>query len=61
MTQAFDDIRYEVDGPVAVVTINRPERFNAFRARTVEELIAAFRRAWADSSARSCAPSGDCC
>lgn len=22
----FEDIRYEVDGPAAVITINRPER-----------------------------------
>src|SRR4051794_4671285 len=28
--------------------INRPERMNAFRARTVDELIACFKRAWAD-------------
>ena len=38
-------------GPVAVITINRPERYNAFRGRTVEELIHAFRRAWADKRA----------
>jgi 1,4-dihydroxy-2-naphthoyl-CoA synthase len=35
----FHDIRYEVDGPVAVVTIARPERDNAFRGQTVEELV----------------------
>jgi dihydroxynaphthoic acid synthetase len=44
----YEDIRYEVDGPTAVVTIDRPDRMNAFRGRTVEELIAAFRTAWAD-------------
>ena len=48
MTAQYEDIRYEVDGPVAVVTMNRPERYNAFRGRTVEEMIGAFRRAWAD-------------
>ena len=47
---SYEDIRYEVDGPVAVVTIDRPDRYNAFRGRTVEELIAAFRAAWADRS-----------
>ena len=31
-----------------MITINRPERYNAFRGRTVEELIRAFRAAWAD-------------
>ena len=42
------DVRYHVDEGVAVITIDRPDRMNAFRGRTVEELIAAFRRAWAD-------------
>jgi len=58
----FTDIIYETqpgtmlagaegDGPagaVAWITINRPEVRNAFRARTVDELIAAFRMAWGD-------------
>ena len=44
----FTDVRYDVDGAVAVVTIDRPERMNAFRSRTVDELIRAFRLAWAD-------------
>jgi 2-ketocyclohexanecarboxyl-CoA hydrolase len=38
------------DGTVAWITINRPEVRNAFRARTVDELIAAFRTAWADEN-----------
>ena len=46
--QGYDDIRYELDGPTATITIDRPDRFNAFRAKTVDELIKAFRRAWAD-------------
>src|SRR6476469_10326379 len=50
MGQTFEDIRYEIDGPVAVITINRPDRYNAFRGRTVEELIKAFRLSWADRS-----------
>jgi len=44
----FTDVCYQVDESVAVITIDRPDRMNAFRGRTVEELIAAFRRAWAD-------------
>lgn len=49
----FEDITYVVEESVAVVTIDRPERYNAFRAKTVEELIKAFRLAWADAQVRS--------
>jgi 2-ketocyclohexanecarboxyl-CoA hydrolase len=41
------DVRYEVEDGLAWITIDRPERMNAFRARTVEELIRCFKRAWA--------------
>lgn len=44
----YQDIGYEVENGLAWVVIDRPERYNAFRARTVDELIAAFKRAWAD-------------
>ena len=42
------DILYEVDRGLAWITINRPERLNAFRGRTIEELIWAVKAAWAD-------------
>jgi naphthoate synthase len=42
------DVLYEVDAGLAWITINRPERYNAFRGRTVDELIRCFKRAWAD-------------
>jgi naphthoate synthase len=46
-TADFVDIRYRVEpGRVAVITIDRPERYNAFRGRTVDELIVAFKTAW---------------
>ena len=44
------DVRYAVDERCAVVTIDRPDRMNAFRGRTVDELIGAFKHAWADTS-----------
>ncbi len=44
----FTDVLYHVDASVAVITIDRPDRMNSFRGRTVEELIRAFRAAWAD-------------
>ena len=45
----FTDITYEVESGLAWITINRPERYNAFRARTLDELIRAFKMAWASS------------
>src|SRR5258707_11558976 len=48
MAAAYEYVRYEVDGPNAVITIDREKRMNAFRAKTIEELIHAFKRAWAD-------------
>ncbi|MGM7666349.1 enoyl-CoA hydratase-related protein [Microbacterium sp. A93] len=44
----FEDILYVRRNAAAVITINRPERYNSFRAQTVEELIKAFKLAWAD-------------
>ncbi|MDQ2815442.1 MAG: enoyl-CoA hydratase-related protein [Actinomycetota bacterium] len=48
MAQDYQDIRYEIDGRTAIITISRPQRYNAFRGRTVDELIRGFRAAWAD-------------
>jgi naphthoate synthase len=41
----FDDIIYEVGVGIARITINRPERRNAFRPQTLFELSDAFERA----------------
>jgi dihydroxynaphthoic acid synthetase len=49
----YTDILYEVEDTTAIITINRPERYNAFRGRTVDELVHAFRRAWADKKVRA--------
>ena len=46
----LQDIVYEVDQALAWVTINRPERFNSFRGRTIDELILCFKTAWADNA-----------
>ena len=43
------DVRYEVEDGLAWIAIDRPDRMNAFRARTVDELIRCFKRAWASS------------
>ncbi|MEX2479702.1 MAG: enoyl-CoA hydratase-related protein [Gammaproteobacteria bacterium] len=41
----YEDILYEVNGRTATITINRPKKYNAFRPRTVVELIDAFQAA----------------
>ena len=38
----MDEVRVELDGPIAVVTIDRPERRNAVDSKTAEALIEAF-------------------
>ncbi|MEV4421134.1 enoyl-CoA hydratase-related protein [Patulibacter sp. NPDC049589] len=45
----FEDITYEVENGLATITINRPKRLNSFRAQTVDELVLAFKTAWASS------------
>jgi len=44
--QELTDVRYEQEEGLAWITIDRPERLNAFTAHTVEELIGCFKRAW---------------
>ena len=41
----FEDITYVEENNVATITINRPEKLNAFRGQTCEELIRAFNLA----------------
>jgi naphthoate synthase len=45
----FQDVRYEKAEGIAKITIDRPEVRNAFRPRTVKEMIAAFE--WAREDA----------
>jgi 2-ketocyclohexanecarboxyl-CoA hydrolase len=46
----YQDILFDVDRGVATIAINRPDKYNAFRAKTCEELIDAFQRAGYDRS-----------
>jgi naphthoate synthase len=46
----FEDIRYEKAEGIAKITINRPERRNAFRPLTVDEMRKALQDARDDSS-----------
>ena len=46
----YSDILYETAEGIAKITINRPERRNAFRPETVKQLIDAFHRAHHDNT-----------
>ena len=48
---SFEDILYEVAGGRATITINRPDRLNAFRSQTIRELAEAFEAAADDEAA----------
>ena len=52
------DVRFEVERGVAWITIARPERYNAFRGRTVDELVRCFKAAWVDPEVGVCVLSG---
>src|SRR6266571_162007 len=43
------DVRFEVEDGLAWITIDRQDRLNAFRAKTVDELIRCFKAAWANT------------
>lgn len=46
----MESIRFETEGPVAIVTIDRPQARNAVDGPTAAELAAAFRRFAADAA-----------
>lgn len=50
---AFEDILYEIRGRAAWIIINRPKVYNAFRGRTLEELIQALHLAANDKEVSS--------
>lgn len=57
-TSEFTDVTYEVENGLAWITINRPDRYNAFRARTVDELVKSFKKAWGSSEVGAIALTG---
>ncbi|MEB2283277.1 MAG: enoyl-CoA hydratase [Polyangiaceae bacterium UTPRO1] len=48
----YEQIRYQVDGPVLTITLSRPEKLNAFTHRMLDELLDALARADADDAVR---------
>ena len=50
---SYDEITYAVDGAVATITLDRPDRLNAFTGRMMQELISAFDEVDADDRVRA--------
>jgi enoyl-CoA hydratase/carnithine racemase len=50
---SYEQIAYEVDGPVLTITLDRPDKLNAFTARMMHELLDALDRADADDAVRA--------
>lgn len=55
----YEDIRYDCEGGVAIITFARPEVMNAARMRTHEELLSAFDRADEDEAVRAVIVTGE--
>ena len=56
---SYEAIRYETDGPILTVTLNRPDKLNAYTAQMGAELADAFRRADADDDIRAVILTGE--
>ena len=48
----FETVRYETDGQIATITLNRPEAANAQNTQMIEDIDAAFDSAEADDEVR---------
>ncbi len=55
----FQEIRYEVDDHILTITLNRPERLNAFTPTMASELIGAFDLADSDDEVRAIIVTGE--
>jgi enoyl-CoA hydratase/carnithine racemase len=49
----YSEILYELDGPVLTITLNRPDKLNAFTFTMMNEVIDAFDQADADDNVRA--------
>ena len=50
---AYETIKYEVDDQIFTITMNRPDRLNAFNGTMQREMVAAIDRADADDAVRA--------
>ena len=44
----FETILYEIEDKILTITLNRPDRLNAFTGQMMDELISAFNQAGED-------------
>ena len=49
----YKQIRFERDGPAAIITLDRPDSYNAYTAQMGQELAAAIRQCDGDDSVRA--------
>jgi 2-(1,2-epoxy-1,2-dihydrophenyl)acetyl-CoA isomerase len=56
---AFEDISYRVEGGIARIAVARPDKLNAYRNETADELSAAFAQAEADVSVKVAVLTGE--
>ena len=49
----FEQILYEKDGPILTITLNRPDKLNAFTGQMMQEIIKAMDAADADDEVRA--------
>ncbi len=55
----YETIRYELEGPVLTITLNRPEKLNAYNAKMGAELVRAFQAADGDDAVRAVILTGE--
>ena len=58
-TLPLEDLRYDVEDGVATVTFARPDKLNAFRARTLREFLELLDRIDADDDVRAAVVTGE--
>ncbi len=56
---AYETIKYDVADQILTITLNRPEKLNAFNATMMNELIDAFDKADADDNVRAIIVTGE--
>ncbi|MEL6662863.1 MAG: enoyl-CoA hydratase-related protein, partial [Pseudomonadota bacterium] len=49
----YEQIKLEKDGPIAILTLHRPEKMNAFTGKMMYEMIDAFDLTDADDDVRA--------